>query len=156
MRVACMVFRATLLCLAAALWCAASGCDFESFLDSSSNSSAKPNAAGAKAGSSSQEPPIKMSAGVALPQTGPTGTLMSFSVDYRFREGGPDAAAKYVWVVERSKGEPHRQPVQLNSSGNLRTFLPEWRPEEGPFRSHIAVVSDNNVLDNISGSIPLK
>jgi hypothetical protein len=35
------------------------------------------------------QPAIQLSAGVALPQTGPDGTLMSFSVDYAFLQGEP-------------------------------------------------------------------
>ena len=161
MRVTCSIFRATLLCLIAALWIAASGCEFEQLLDpsSTSNTSAtKSNAAAPQTESlsSALQPPIKLSVGVALPQTGPTGTLMSFSMDYQFTQGGPDPTAKYVWVIERSQGDPYQRPVQLNGKGTLQILIPGWRPGEGPFQSHIAEVSDEEVLGKISGSIALR
>jgi hypothetical protein len=159
MRVTRSIFRATQLCLVAALWIAASGCEFEQLLDSSSNTTAtKSNTAANRIGSlpPAQQPPIKLSAGVALPQTGPTGTLMSFSVDYQFTQGGPGPTAKYVWVVERSQGGPYQQPVQLNGKGTLQTLVPGWRPGEGPFRSHIAEISDEEALGKVSGSIELR
>jgi hypothetical protein len=80
---------------------------------------------------------IKLSAGVALPQSMPAGAAMSFSVDYRFTEGLP-AATPYVWVIERSWGEPAKVPVTLDDrEGNLMTFVPQWRPNDGPFQAHL-------------------
>ncbi len=80
---------------------------------------------------------ILLSAGVALAQTLPTGTAMGFSVDYRFKQGGPITGSRYVWVIEGTKPEPVRQDVQLGMQGTLQTFVPQWRPENGPFRCHI-------------------
>ncbi len=49
--------------------------------------------------------PIELSTGVALAQTLPEGTSMSFSVDYRVaKDAKVDPKAKYVWVIERSGG----------------------------------------------------
>jgi hypothetical protein len=79
--------------------------------------------------------PIRLSAGVALPQTGPEGTLMSFSVDYEFTQGEP--ASGYIWVIERAHGGPARQPIQLARQGNLPILINGWRPEDGPFQTHI-------------------
>jgi hypothetical protein len=73
---------------------------------------------------------------VALPQTGPEGTLMSFSVDYEFTDGVPSASG-YVWVIERAHGKPLRQPVKLSKQGNLPILLNGWRPEDGPFQIHM-------------------
>ena len=80
---------------------------------------------------------IDLSTGVALPQTGPEGTMMMFSVDYEFAAGEPNAKAGYVWVIERTKGAPTKKPVQLKTKGTLEAAVYYWRPEEGPFRSHI-------------------
>jgi hypothetical protein len=106
--------------------------------NSVSNEPAKPADVGnpqAKAPASGKK--IKLSAGVALPQTMPEGAAMSFSVDYRFTEGLP-AATPYVWVIERSWGEPAKVPVTLDDrEGNLMTFVPQWRPNEGPFQAHL-------------------
>jgi hypothetical protein len=87
--------------------------------------------------------PIKLSAGVALPQLGPEGTLMMFSVDYRFMEGRPNAEAKYAWVIQPAKGDPLEQEVKLKRAGNLQAIAPQWRPENGPFKSYIDEVSQD-------------
>ena len=81
---------------------------------------------------------------------------MSFSVDYRFTQGGPDPTATYIWVIERSQGDSHQQAVELNSNGTLQAFVPGWLPGEGPFQSHIAEVSDEEALGKLSSSIPLR
>ena len=161
MRVNCSLFQARRLCLVAAVWIAVSGCGFEQRLDDSSTSDTSEtnsNAATPQADPlpAVQQPPVILSAGVALPQTGPTGTLMSFSVDYQFTQGGPEPTARYVWVIERSQGDPHQQPVQLNNEGTLVSLVPEWRPGEGPFESHIAEVTDEEALARASDSVPLR
>ena len=92
--------------------------------------------------------PIRLATGVALAQTGPDGTLMSFSVDYQFTAGEPNAAG-YVWVIERAQGAPARQPVRLARQGTLPALIPGWRPEEGPFRSHIEDPSGNRLSASI-------
>ena len=140
MRVTCAAFRVIRICSVAALWITASGC-FNMPTDSSSSSdtsAAGANAPQADSPSAASQPPIKLYAGTSLPQTGPDGTLMSFSIDYQFTQGGPDPTAKYVWVIERSQGDPYQRPVQLNGKGTLQILLPGWRPGEGPFQSHIA------------------
>jgi hypothetical protein len=87
---------------------------------------------------------IRLSAGVALPQTGPEGTLMSFSVDYQFTQGKPISSG-YVWVVERAHGGPAKQLVQLARQGNLPILINGWRPEDGPFQTHIEDRSGNRL-----------
>ena len=86
---------------------------------------------------SSAGPAIRLSAGVALPQSLPTGTAMGFSVDYQFVQGSPETASRYVWVILGNQPEPVRQDVQLRPEGTLQVFVPQWRPEHGPFRCHI-------------------
>jgi hypothetical protein len=87
-------------------------------------------------GAASDSPTIKLSAGVALPQTGPNGILMSFSVDYE--AAGTPANASAVWVIERTTGKPAKIPVRLaNPQGNLVTLIQGWRPETGPFQGHL-------------------
>ena len=87
---------------------------------------------------------IRVSTGVALPQTGPDGTLMSFSVDYEFTQGEPGSSA-YIWVIERAHGGPARQPVQLARQGNLPILIQGWHPEDGPFQTHIEDRSGNRL-----------
>jgi len=95
-------------------------------------------------------PAIRLSAGVALPQTGPTGRLMSFSVDYRFTSAEPNPTSPYVWVIERKQGAPARQPVRLRGQGTLPILIPGWRPEQGPFQAHIEDTAGNRLSRSIS------
>ena len=90
-------------------------------------------------------PAVQLSAGVALPQTLPDGTVMSFSVDYQFAQGQPDANAGYVWVIERSRGAPSRQPVKLSPRGTLQAFVAEFRKEEEPFQTFLEDGRGNRV-----------
>ena len=85
-----------------------------------------------------QATPIQLSAGVALPQSLPTGTAMGFSVDYRYVGGRPDPSTQYLWVIQPSKGQPVAQPVQLKLQDTLQGFVPQLRPEHGPFDTFIA------------------
>lgn len=96
---------------------------------------------------------IKLSAGVALPQSLPTGTAMGFSVDYRFTGGHPNPSSHYVWVIEPSKGEPVRREVKLKDEGTLPPmFVPGLRPENGPFRTHV----EDGYGNRLSASLPLR
>jgi len=95
---------------------------------------------------------IRLSGGVALAQTLPTGTAMGFSVDYQFAQGGPNSSSRYLWVVEPSKGPPAKMDVRLQERGTLQTFVLQLRPEHGPFKSHI---EDGNG-SRLSRSIPLR
>lgn len=78
----------------------------------------------------------ELSAAVALPMTGPEGTMMGFSVDYQFR-GGELPAGAFVWVIEGAQGRQYRVAVKLESRGNLMLVVPGWRPEDGPFRCRL-------------------
>lgn len=85
--------------------------------------------------------PIRLSAGVALPQSLPTGTQIGFSVDYQFHIGSPDPAGQYVWEIKTGDGTIRRVPVQLTGrKGTLNRFMP-LRPSDGPFVSRIASVT---------------
>jgi hypothetical protein len=95
---------------------------------------------------------IRLSAGVALAQTLPTGTAMGFSVDYQFTEGQPNPSSLYVWVIEPAKGPPARIKVRLSSKGTLQGFALGWRPEHGPFEGHLEDARGNW----LSGSLPLR
>jgi hypothetical protein len=96
--------------------------------------------------------PVRLSAGVALAQTTLEGTMMSFSIDYRVVDGvARTGSSQAVWVIERAKGSPLKKPRHLERDGNLMTFAPEWRPEDGPFETHFEDPSGHR----ISESIPL-
>jgi hypothetical protein len=92
--------------------------------------------------------PIELSAGVALPQTLPDGTVMSFGAAYEFKEGAP-AADKYVWVIERAHGDVTKQQVSLKKGGMLAVVVPGWKPEDGPFKSHLEDNNGNRLSESI-------
>jgi hypothetical protein len=91
---------------------------------------------------------IQLSTGVALPQTGPEGTLMSFSVDYEVGQADPSSAG-YVWVIERAHGAAHKQKAQLAKKGNLMVLIQGWQPEDGPFKSHIEDAKGTRLSESI-------
>jgi uncharacterized cupredoxin-like copper-binding protein len=92
--------------------------------------------------------PIELSAGAALAQTLPDGTVMSFGAHYEFKEGEP-AADKYVWVIERAHGAVTKQNVSLKKEGMLAVVVPGWKPEDGPFHSHLEDQNGNRLSDSI-------
>ena len=61
-------------------------------------------------------PSIRLSMGVALPQTGPDGILMSFSVDYRAppsiakSQANKTNAPDYIWVIQRRTARHSSRP----------------------------------------------
>ena len=98
---------------------------------------------------------VHLSAGVALPQTLPNGTAVGFSVDYQFKKGGSETQDKYVWIIQRRKGEPDIAPVNLAAKGTLQKFLP-WRPEQGPFESYVAEIVEGGSHKAISKRVPMR
>lgn len=98
---------------------------------------------------------VTLSAGTALPQSLPTGTTMSFSVDYTLRERPAGSSVQYFWVIERTTGSPVSIPVQLKARGNLVRLLPGWRPEHGPFRAYISARTSSGQVKQISRPVPL-
>ena len=99
---------------------------------------------------------IRLSAGLALPQTGPTGIMMCFSVDYSFTSGGPNPSSQYVWVIERAKGDPWMQSRQLAKRGTLEVIIVGWRPEQRPFNTHVMEVSQYGSRRRVSPSASLR
>ena len=95
-------------------------------------------------------PSIRLSAGVALPQSLPTGTAMGMSVDYVCIAGPPRSLQRYVWVIESAKADPVKQPVQLSRSGTLQAFFTQLRPEHGPFRAHIESSDGSRLSTSLS------
>jgi len=77
--------------------------------------------------------------------------MMMFSVDYEFVQGQPNPAG-YVWVIERAKGDPAKIGVKLKAKENLMIPMTKWRPEDGPFKSHI----EDSKGSRLSESIDMK
>lgn len=101
-------------------------------------------------------PLVHLSIGVALAQTLPSGTGMSFSVDYKFRAGQPNPASQYFWVIEGGGGKSLQQPQPLKTKGNLVIIVPGLRPESGPFSSHILEITTDGKQRKISRSIDMR
>jgi hypothetical protein len=52
-------------------------------------------------------------------------------------------------VIGRSQGGPARQQVHLSKQGNLPILIPGWRPENGPFQTHIEDRNGNKLSESI-------
>jgi hypothetical protein len=100
--------------------------------------------------------PIRLSAGTALPQTGPEGTLMSFSVDYQAGGYQPPPGARCVLVVERGDRKRVEQPAEITASGTWALFVPGWPPQSAPFQAHVEEISDTGSRRNVSATVPLQ
>ena len=129
--------------LAAVLLIPAAGCDV------------KPKGSSPAAGNTQSAEPVKLSAGVALPQPLPNGTAMGFSVDYVVLEDLPPSDGEIKWVIESAK-ESTEVDVQLDSEGNLTTFAPTMKPEDGPFQSYLAIVASDGHKLPISPTIAMR
>ena len=98
-----------------------------------------------------------LSAGAALPQSLPMGTVMSFSVDYQQRGQLPSGSVNYLWVIKGVSGSTHRQPVRLKSNGTLTAIVLGLRPEAGPFECHLAAFRGSRGQPQpVSNSVPLR
>ncbi len=98
-----------------------------------------------------------LSAGAALPQSLPMGTVMSFSVDYKQRAQPPAGQVRYLWIIKGVSGSTHQQPIALKSSGTLTAIVPGLRPEAGPFECHLAAVHGSRGRpQSVSNSVPLR
>jgi hypothetical protein len=94
-------------------------------------------------------------AGTALPQTGVDGTFLSFSVDFEFRDGGPDPSCRYVLVIERNNGGPFEAALPGGSSGNAVVLPVPWQPEDAPFKCHVDEIAPDGSRKRVSADAPL-
>ena len=100
---------------------------------------------------STPKPSIRLSVGLALPQTLPDGTQVGVSVDYKITAGKLNSAAKYVWVIESRQGETAMEVQIAPQGGNLASFLPiSIRPGDSPFRARIDEVSSSGSRVRVS------
>jgi len=100
--------------------------------------------------------PIRLSAGTALPQTGPEGALMSFSIDYQAGEYRPAEDVRCVLVIEAAGGKRVEEPAQIAASGTWALFVGGWDPEAGPFQAHVEEISGAGSRRHISAKVPLQ
>jgi hypothetical protein len=89
---------------------------------------------GANVGGRPSSLQIVLSAGVAQPQSLPTGTAIGFSVDYRVSSGEPSASGQYHWRIKSVREQSVSIPIpKLAGEGTLQAFVSRFRPEDGPF-----------------------
>lgn len=100
--------------------------------------------------------PIRLSAGTALPQTGPEGTVIGFSVDYRSGGYRPAGDAHCVLVVETASGRRAEERVEIAEGGTWTLFVNGWDPEAGPFQAHVAELAGDGSRKRISAKVPLR
>jgi len=98
---------------------------------------------------------IELTRAVSLAQTGPRGTLMSFSVEYEFVSGDPSPAAQYVWAIKPAVGQTEKINVQLKPQGTLQTLVETMRPEHGPFDVWIEEIRADGAKHNLSDLTPV-
>jgi hypothetical protein len=92
---------------------------------------------------------VRLSAGVALPQTLPEGSVMTFSVDYEFLPGHmPSSSNRYFLVIRPPQGTPARIAVQLKPKDTLMTIT-NWPPSDGPFWAHLEDVSGRRISEPV-------
>jgi hypothetical protein len=102
-----------------------------------------------------QVPFINLSAGIAVPQSLPTGTAMAISVDYE-RYAELKTSSRYALVVKSNAGEIATE-VKLESSGNLSVFIQQFKPEHRPFTARIEEVTPGSKRRTIvSNEVTLK
>jgi hypothetical protein len=101
--------------------------------------------------------PIRLSAGTALPQTGPEGTLMSFSVDYQATGYEPQTSVRCVLVIERGdRQRVEQQLAEVSASGTWAAFVQGWPPEAGPFQAWVEEISGTGSRRRLSAVVPLR
>ncbi len=109
------------------------------------------------AGSPAEAPGLRihLSAGIAVPQSLPDGTVMAISVDYS-SNAALHPSARYVWVIKSAAGEAVNE-VKLEDSGNLSAFFLKLKPEHRPFSARIEEVTPGSKRRTvISNELPLK
>jgi hypothetical protein len=92
-----------------------------------------PSSAGAPA--ATERKLVKLSAGVALPQSLPDGTAIGVSVDYSV-DGELHRSSRYYCVIKSGAADVVTE-VQLESSGTLAAFFSQLKPEHRPFSARI-------------------
>jgi hypothetical protein len=93
---------------------------------------------------------VSLSAGVALPQSLPQGTVMGFSVDYEFSGGGPVSGRRYLMVIQPRGGTAAEVEFQPAASGNWTAFVPELGPNQAPFTAQVVELAEDGTRAVVS------
>ena len=98
---------------------------------------------------------IHLSAGIAVPQSLPVGTVMAISVDYE-RYAELKTSSRYALVVKSTAGEIVSE-VKLEPEGNLSVFIQQFKPDHRPFTARIEEISPGSKRRTIiSNEVTLK
>lgn len=86
---------------------------------------------------------------VALPQTGPNGTMMSFNIQYEFTKRKPAASDQYYLVIRGKRGfREEWHLTDLDVQGGFTAIVDGWKPEFGPFSATMEQALDGGGLRN--------
>jgi hypothetical protein len=99
--------------------------------DETAHRDGRPTRSSGGSSSPAAQSAVRLSAGVALAQSLPTGTAMMFSVDYQVVEQVGSAGT--IWVIRTGDGQTVGRATPLEPRGTLQAVLPQLRPEHGPF-----------------------
>jgi hypothetical protein len=93
--------------------------------------------------------------GVALPQSLPSGSAMTFGLQYHVASGALDPANNYEWVIEPPHGIAWKQQVTLERQGELNALISEWPPETGDYTTYIQQIGPTGSATIISKKLKL-
>ena len=80
-----------------------------------------------------------------------SGSAVEFSCEYAFEQGGPMRGMELVWVIEPKSGAAVTRPIRtVRQKGKLRYFNKESKPEDGPFKCHVALKMPDGTLKPVS------
>lgn len=129
----------------------------EGAVDASADNSGGGQLDGSGLSNSAPTTQVRLSTCVALGQTLPNGTCMTFSAEYRFTGSGPRPDATYFWVIKPSRGaDAVAQRVDMgNRQGTLQGVAESLRPDNGPFECHIVEEVDGT-RTKVSRDFPLR
>ena len=80
---------------------------------------------------------------------------MGMSVDYVLTSALPTSTNQIIWAIESAQGATQDVPVSLDARRNLLTFA-DLKPEQGPFRSYLAIVQPDGRKLPISSKIDMR
>ncbi len=100
--------------------------------------------------------PVRLSQGIALEQTGPTGPIMLFSVTYRFVGELPNPESQYALVIEQPRGSAMGRPYKLQSEGTFQSIAEGVRTRDGPFTAHLVEITADQTRRVVSDRISLR
>jgi hypothetical protein len=64
---------------------------------------------------------------------------------------------EFVWVIEPESGEAINRPIRtIRQKGSLRYFSKDTTPDNGPFKSYVALKKPDGTLQPVSPETAMK